>query len=636
MGRAGINKKTHRERKYGWLTVGTVFTVLVLVVYAMQLSVPVISDETVTMANAAWAIGKDWSLMIASLGGLYYRYIQAMMTIPFFAWFQDNPAMIYRLSMVLQAVIQAGIVPVVYFICRRHLRVSSAKISVLLGMGACFVPATVLYTFYYRGDYLLGVLPWYVLLFLLEMMKAYDEKKSVRRIVLTLLAAAVCIMAYMAHTRGIVVVIAMFMTALFGRIFLKRRSVHWPVIIAALLILAVIDSFSTKILKEALYSISGLNANAFESTDMGAYFNVFSIRALKDLIILCLSWMHTLIVTTQGLVLVGTLVVFVLLFRKILLKNVDITPNEIMVVVFSFLIFVGYYAVGALFFKGVYQPLLTGETTKRVDRLMYDRYSICGASMIVFLALYALCCKRDWLEWKSKLLSIAGGWAFLGFFFWKVLPLAVKYTGYIYNTIILNTFQKVNDPSKIMSGEYYERNGLIAISLLGLGLMLIVLVCSEIRKNWMPYAVCLVVLVSDLLLIHVNYVKIRKASNDYIVEATQEVVGFMQKLEDDITDEYPYVLKGGLSGIKIQFYQSQLMAYKMFGKKQEEMLDLDDYFIISNHDDINTKWYESDYYLFEDFDYENAQYDIVYVKGEKLRQKLESLGYRMYEYNDLQ
>lgn len=636
MGRAGINKETHRERRYGWLTIGTVFTVLVLVVYAMQLSVSVISDETVTMANAAWSIGKDWSLMIASLGGLYYRYIQALMTIPFFAWFQDNPAMIYRLSMVLQAVIQTSIVPVVYFICRRHLQVSSEKISVLLGMGACLVPATVLYTFYYRGDYLLGVLPWYVLLLLLEIMKAYDEKQSVRRIALTLLAAVVCIMAYMAHTRGIVVVIAMFMTALFGRIFLKRRSVYWPMIIAALVILAVIDSFSTKILKEALYSISGLNANAFESTDMGAYFNVFSIRALKDIIILCLSWMHTLIVTTQGLVLVGTCVIFVLLFRKILLKNVDVTSNEIMVIVFSFLIFVGYYAVGALFFKGVYQPLLTGETTKRVDRLMYDRYSICGASMMVFLALYALCCKRDWLKWRSKLLSIAGGVAFLGFFFWKVLPLAVKYTGYIYNTIILNTFQEVNDPSKIMSGEYYERGGLIAISLLGLGLMLAVLVFSEIHKKWMPYVVCLVVLISDLLLIHVNYVKIRKASNDYIVEATREVVGFMQKFEDDITDEYPYVLKGGLSGIKIQFYQSQLMDYKMFGKKQEETLDLDDYFIISDHDDINTKWYESDYYLFEDFDYENAQYDIVYVKGENLRQKLESLGYKMYEYNDLQ
>ena len=43
-------------------------------------------------------------------------------------------------------------------------------------------------------------------------------------------------------------------------------------------------------------------------------------------------------------------------------------------------------------------------------------------------------------------------------------------------------------------------------------------------------------------------------------------------------------------------------------------------------------WYEDDYYFFDDFDYANAEYDIVYVKGNRLKDKMESLGHKMRKY----
>ena len=76
------------------------------------------------------------------------------------------------------------------------------------------------------------------------------------------------------------------------------------------------------------------------------------------------------------------------------------------------------------------------------------------------------------------------------------------------------------------------------------------------------------------------------------------------------------------------------MNYKMFGKKQEEQVNTDNYFIISAKDDIDLTWYEDDYYLFEAFDYKNADYDIVYDKGKQLKEKLEQLGYRMIKYDE--
>ena len=122
-----------KEQNYKFVIWGSVLTALILCIYAVQLSVPVISDETTTMANAAWITGYDWSLMIAALGGYYYRFAQALMTVPFFAWL-DEPDAIYRLTMVLQTIIQTSIVPVVFVICRRHLKVASEKVAVLIGV----------------------------------------------------------------------------------------------------------------------------------------------------------------------------------------------------------------------------------------------------------------------------------------------------------------------------------------------------------------------------------------------------------------------------------------------------------------------------------------------------------------------
>ncbi|MCC8066596.1 MAG: hypothetical protein LIO94_05780, partial [Clostridiales bacterium] len=436
-----------KNRKYIFIT--TFLSALILIIYAAQLSVPVISDETVTMANAAWVTGRDWSLMIAHLGGLYYRFIQALMTVPLFAWL-DDPDMIYRGSMILQAVVQASTVPVVYLLCRRHLRMESSKLAAALGAAVCFVPSIALYVFYYRGDYLLSVLPWYALLFFLETIKAADAEKKAGRAGYTVAAVVCCALGYMAHTRGIVLMIALIMSALFIRIFMKQKSLNWPICVCVFVLMGIVDNKIGGILKQALYSISGLNANAFESTDMGSYLNVFSWQTLKGIILLCLSWLNTLVVTTQGLVLIGMVVLLVVtatICREAVLKwrirtavgsgqtSGDTAPGisiqEKVTMLFCFLVFVGYFAVGALFFKGVYYPLLTGENTRRVDRLLYDRYAICGAGMMVFLALYVLCCRREWLSRKMKLFCMVLAVGLFAVFLWKFLPIAVKYTGYI-------------------------------------------------------------------------------------------------------------------------------------------------------------------------------------------------------------
>ena len=624
---------SNSEKRPQYVIIGTLITAVVLSIYAVQLSVPVIGDETVTMGNAAWLEGYDWSFMIAALGGLYYRYAQAIMTIPFFKWF-DDPAYIYRWSMVLQAVIQSSIVPVVYVICRRYLKVKERGVSVLIGMAVCLIPAMALYTLYYRGDYLLGVLPWFALLFFLETIRACDTGHKIERIVCTVMIAGCCALAYMAHTRGIVLSVAVIFCAVILFFSEKIKSLHWPVLFLILGLLFWVDQKAGGVLKNALYSIGGVSANAVETTDMGAYFNVLSLSMLKSILMLCICWMYTLASTTQGLVLIGTVVGLLMVWRIWITKNEDISKEEKAIIFFSILVFLGYYAIGALYFKGAYHELRIGALEKRVDRVLYDRYAICGAGMVVFLALYALCCIKGWLQLLGRIGTVVIYVGISAIFLWKAFPYILKYKGYIYNTIILNTFNVIAEPAKILSGGQYTGKSLIGMLLLGLILMTVVLVLSQVKKRNMTYVMLAVILLSDLLFIQVNYVKVRKASNDYVVEATSDVVRFMCQFENEVTEEYPYILKGGLSGVKVQFYQSQLMNYKMFGKKQEEQVNTDNYFIISAKDDIDLTWYEDDYYLFEAFDYKNADYDIVYVKGKQLKEKLEQLGYRMIKYDE--
>lgn len=53
------------------------------------------------------------------------------------------------------------------------------------------------------------------------------------------------------------------------------------------------------------------------------------------------------------------------------------------------------------------------------------------------------------------------------------------------------------------------------------------------------------------------------------------------------------------------------------------------YFIISMPGEIHKKIDKSDCYQFADFDYPNAQYYVIYAKGEKLRRELEEMGLKL-------
>lgn len=618
-------------KKYHLFIFCFIVTVILLVAYALQLSVPVIGDETVTMANGAILAGYDWSLMVAATGGRYYKYLQPLLMAPLFKW-MNAPEMIYRTAMCIHALLQASVMVVAYVIGRRYLRIKNEKICILLSMAACLVPALILYSYYFRGDVLLGIFPWDVLALFLETMRAEKEGRKLRRLLCTALAVLFSVFSYMAHTRGIVVILALLLAAFVICIFGKCRSLNWGVLAILLVVLLWADMSIGGDFRNALYSVGGVKANTVSSMDMRSYFDLFSWTSIKGMIMLCISWMFTLFSTTYGLALVGIFVSFIILIRGYLLKSAAFTEEEKAVAVFGFAVFIGYFLVGALFFKGIYTELSSRALTQRSDRLLYDRYAICGCGILIYLALYGLICKKDWIKCKGKIVCMSTGLLIIVLFFWKPVHLVTKYPGYLYNTIVLATFQKIDDAASILTGICYDKTALALCAAFAFVTFVILFIVSGIPRKWMSYVILGGVLACEFLLIQVNFTKVRKATNDWVLESTADVVDFMRELEPEVADEFPYVLKRGPSGVKIQFYQSQLMSYKMFKKKKLEEVNSDSYFIISEHGDIALENCEEECYLFEDFDYDTAKYDIVYVKGGALKEKLEKLGFQMIKY----
>ena len=612
---------------------GMLFTLCIAIFYAIGLKVPVILDETVTIANGEYLIGNDWSFQVATNGSLYFKYLYGIFMIPFMVIF-SNPQITYRAMMITNAVLQASTMPVCYLICRRFLNVSSVWHAVFIGMCATCVPSVFLYTYYARGDIFLIVMPWYVLLFLLEAIRA-SECHVTRRVNLCTVGIVLCSMiAFMAHSRGIVVIFAAVLSSLFIGVFKKRKTVNWIVFICTSFAMLLLDYALSQYFKTNLYWINGTLFNTLNDTPLNSYLNIFSLKTAISLFAMASAWFFTLFSSTLGLITIGLIMSIYVVF-SVFRKENSLSDNEILVVFFFVLIFLFYIAVGMLYFKNTYHNLRCGILNNRVDRLLYDRYSACGLGGIVFFAVYALSEKSRMVTKWHWVCMISVNIFTLALFFWKCYPITLRYDGYIYNTIALCTFSEIEDAWSIMSGTYYTSKMIIGSAILGGAGFFLWFFFHQInlRFNGKTIVVMMVlILIAQLLLINVNYYKIRLASNDIVLNRTSYVVSYIHKLQNT-TKEYPYVLKNGTDGVKIQYYQQQLPESKVLGNALLPLIK-EDYLIISTPQAmrITAESVDIPVYCLSDIDY-NVTHDTIYVSGDHLRHMLEETGYTLYPFH---
>ena len=403
-------------KRHGALLLGLFVAFGAAILYGARLEVPVVSDEVITLANGEYLLGNDWSYMIAATGGYYFKWFYGVLMTPVLWLFRDSPHNAYRAMMILNGMLQAGTMPVCYFICRRYLRVKSPWCAAGIGVCAAFVPSVFLYAFYARGDLLLSIVPWYVLALLLEGLKAEQEHDRSRRAVCTALAAGVSVIAFMAHTRGIVVIVALLLTVLLVRICEKKNPVSWPVLLAVGAAAFLLDLLLAQHFKTALYWIRGALANTLDAVPLNSFFDIFSFRVLKSMAGISVGWLYTLLSSTYGLILLGILACLDASIRMVR-GGGGLAAEEKLAALFSLLVFAGYFLSGLLLFKGNFYSLKYDVMDQRVDSLLYDRYSSCGAGLPVFAAVYILAARPRLLTRPFRLASLVlWGLLLLAFF----------------------------------------------------------------------------------------------------------------------------------------------------------------------------------------------------------------------------
>ncbi len=595
-----------------------VFAALLLgfLVLGLPLTVTYITDETGTMANAAFLAGMDWSVFIDKTGGYYYKYGQALFWYPIFALVKDS-FLIYKLIMAENAVFLSLEGVCVYQILRKHLKVESGFQCLIASGITAVTPAAVLYSLFARADVVLVAFSVYVLYFLMEAWSSRGEQK--KHAVNTFLAVLCTVYISMCHSRGIVWVIAVTMVVVVMHVFTREKMVNYWVYGGSLIGLMGIDRILTRFFKSNIWGDNIRHATA-ESFDFEKLGGIFTADGMKTMIKLGMGWIFNFMTSSMGLAIAGIFaaLVVILLFVR---RKKEIRPEEAILCGYGFLIFAGSMALGMLFFfPHVFLNYYEGSAS-RVDRLVYDRYLAGSIGVAVLTGIYFFVYRRDIFQKVSRFLLGAAA-LFILLFYKKFISIYLDHKEFsIRNSIASNLFVDNgfpgNDASKFenMSGGLFY-GGLFAAAVLILFLFAAYLSWRELALAGM----CGVFALS----LGVNYGKMRLACDINVRAKVQDLQDYTPKIRG-ISEEfrYVYVDKSAKRMKPLQLIFKEFQVY-VRGSVPEE--NPGNYFIISMPGEIHKKIDRSDCYQFADFDYPNAQYYVIYAKGEKLRRELEEMG----------
>lgn len=592
---------------------------LILAFYGARLDMPIVLDETGTMSNTAFLTGFDWTDNNKAMGSFYYKCFQALLYLPVFMWVK-NPFMQYKVIMVLHAVLLSVIPVIAYEISRRYLNVEKGK-SVILALSAGFLPAVILYSQYARADMLLMVVPWPALYFLLRSYEAVQKGDKKCAVIFSVLVSFFAVSAYAAHTRGVVLVIAVVMTVYLFLLVRKKKLVNNFAFLGATAVLMVADKLMTSYMKRMVWPQGVQHASA-EVFDFAALKLIFTFKGMKSLVKLTIGWVFNAFTSTYGMIALGMVVsifVIVYFFRK----THEITDTELVISVYGLLNLLGSAALGILFFfKPVYQ-FFTEVNLRRADRVVYGRYIACAFGVLCFQALYALICRKDWIRWKGKLLTVLADAGILGIFAWKVAPTLDNHYMTSRNFISIGRFLTMRRAGATSGAFPAVSTDLIKVGIYAFLIFVVLMIVSEITKK---------AAVVGFLFILVNaenfnacYFHMRLAENDREYPVTLTVYDQM-----DTLSELPWEYRKIYTGDKIssQLFQMSLPEFRFFSKRNDmQAEEMDNMFMFLETKDPMVKKYE----LKQLGSFKRGRKFGIYVKGEELAQELTDRGYTFNE-----
>ncbi len=629
---------------------------------ALQLNIPPVLDEVGTLANSAYMAGYDWTETVYTMGGFYYKYGISLLYAPFLK-FIDDPYIVYKAMLSLNCLLYAFVPVMAYAILRKHLR-KTRMYAVLVSAACAMIPSCFIFQLYAKADSILIVLPWVVLYLLMEL---NGTEKGKKKTLFSFSLSFICIFAYMVHTRGIVIIIAVILTLLIVGLISKKCLVNIPVFLGTMAVMLVADKLIGNVFYENVYGYYGTLHASAESFEFDYLLKIFTAEGFGTMIKLITGWLFTGLTSTFGLIgiaVIGGIVWFIRDLRKKPWKNMakrdraglsgieegngnDADDDQIeendngerIFLVYAVLSFLGVFAMGILFFFPPVHRYLTEEALLRSDRLIYERYMAAAFGPAVMLGLHLVTKKlRDRKAVRMMLwVRISTAVLFAGVvtvFLLKVVKYIEGVKGNSRYLIGVSTFLQIENGSTnaVMPDISHS---LLLSALMGFGVFAVICIASYFvnGSGRIKYTVCTAVTSGAVIVVFlvigvVAYNKIRLSRDEVLMEWTQEPVSFMLDLPEGVR-KYPVFWDASAKDIK--HYQFLLKSYRI-GSYCTVTSKADNCFVIAKKNHYLKEYYDNDYYCFDDFDYEGANRDVVYVKGKELAKYLEKNGVGVTKY----
>ena len=596
---------------------------LITALPVLNVNATTVRDEGGTLANAAFLSGRNWYSAVVSMGGYYYKYGMAFLwAIPFLA-LKDSLMILHAIGVINAACI--AVTPVIaYYIVRRYLNVKNVGYAIVMAAVSTVIPDVILQSVFFRGDLFLTIMNWTCALLMLVALHSKSEKK---KILFSILLSLASVYAYACHGRGIVTVIAVFMTVILIRVFMKENCVNWPAYLGGLAGFLLVDRGFQVCFMNAIWQGGAIHNTGISF--LGNIKRLFSPQGIKNFIRAAVGWVYNSFIPTGGLICVA-FVACIVLYVHILKKSGKVSRDEGVLSIFGGLIYVGSLTLGLIFFTKYIASVFSGKATSRIDRIAYDRYICCTFGILCLIGIYILFFRKDLFGKRSRIASVLGSVLLLAVFAVNVAP---QFNGRLFtlrHVNVLGYFLPIRGASVINYKDDNASTRLILIGVMILGVLLLLLYLSAKQKLYLfgVVSVCLSIVFYGFCVKYTSLNASKKVENK--MKAVSEQVEEFGDLYNEYPDIY-YTLNDG----NAMECQVRLMDYHLMGKRYASLEEMDNGLVIYQSLPDEGDLSDGPYYLIVGAEYDKNDQDVLLVKGYDLKEELESRGYSLTLYADV-
>ena len=368
-------------------------------------NLPLIGDEINPLSFGFMLRGDNWSdYLIAD--GYYYKYGQLLFYLPFIVLIRNN-AILYKVLLIINALMVSTIPVCILTILEKHLRSSDHKINCQIALLVGWLPTVLLNSKLIWAESLLMALQWIIILILAEVID--KEISPLKSWIYSALLAVLQVYAYMVHTRGLIICLATILCVLVLKVLLRVKNIRLFPYCAITVIMWFIDSFLANGIKNILYKgADNLAGGSTEFLNRDLFKNIFSMSGIKTWGEEIIGWLFSSVCSTLGLGGLGLIIMITIAVNYH--KWNTFTKKELMLLTFGLLFWGGSLATSIFFFNDLFARAGM-EIIRRGDKIIYTRYMEPANVCIVFVGLYFLLVKE--LTWIKK----GGIYAALAFIF---------------------------------------------------------------------------------------------------------------------------------------------------------------------------------------------------------------------------